>query len=293
MEINIGNPKFIDANIDDLIAKIPTIQCGETVLLNFSNIKYLRPDTVIQFITFSKMAYEMSCTKVHWINLARSSASYLGRIGIGQIDFIYVEMPWFRSWEAGDTLMPLVIMRDRFCVGNIADETKKHLREWYPERARCSTFCLDAANIISEIANNSFDHSELGTGNQVFCYCTIQRYQQPQCSEPRVIIAFGDAGIGIQQSLSRRWGSVKSDESAIREAFFKGKSSRNSTERDWGLPDEGGLGFSSVRKMLQQNSGHIVIRSGTASLKYDLKNDFRHYRRHKESLAGTQTVLVL
>jgi len=290
MMIQLGNQKFIDSNIDSFLKKLSEVQIGESVSIDFSQVEYLRPGAVIQLIILSKMFFEKSGEKVQWIRIPKYRAIYLQRLGIEKIDFILIEWSpilWLYRNENKERVIPIEIISNRPQLGNITSETMRHLDEWFPNEKRTG-FCQDAANIVMEIVNNSLDHSEYCTGNSPLCYYTIQKYQPrgDETYKPRVIIAFGDAGIGMRKSLSRRWGSVQTDAGAIK-AALKGLSSRDD--------GEGGMGFKRVSSVLEKNKGHLTIRSGRASLHYTYEQHGikRNQRFHKELLVGTQTSFLL
>lgn len=290
MIIQLTNQKFIDSNIDMFLKKLPDVQLGEVVQIDFSKVEYLRPGTVIQLIILSKMFYQKSEEKVRWFRIPRERAQYLKRLNIEKVDFISVEWPpmfWLYRNDDKEKVVPLEIIEDRLQLANVTAETMRHLNEWFPNKEKTG-FCHDAANVVMEIVNNSLDHSEYCTDNNPLCYYTIQKYQprRNESYQPRVIIAFGDAGIGMRQSLSRRWESVQTDAGAIK-AALKGLSSRDG--------GEGGYGFKRVSSVLMKNNGHLTIRSGQASLHYmyEQQNIKRDQRYHKELLAGTQTAFLL
>ena len=287
MIISLGNPKYIDAKIDDILLQLSTIEHGTQITLDFSSIDYLRPDTVIQCLVISRKINNLSGQKVRWIGLKGGAAAYLEKIDISKVDFVEVALPFWRSRSHAD-VMPLELVSTPQELSKVISNTKDYLTKWFPEKTKGNTFCRDVSTMVMEIVNNSLDHSELGTNNDPLCYYTMQKENPKAGDNSRVIIAFGDAGIGIKQSLSCKPNLLfdnLSDLSALKTAFFRGYS-----RRDSGI---GGFGFKAVNNALKENNGHITMRSGSASFQYDLKTQTRRYRRHQETLNGTQAVLLL
>ena len=291
MEIQLKNQKYIDSNGDRYLKQLSAVKSGERVTIDFSQVEYLRPGAVIQLIVLSKMFFEKSGEKVVWSGIPKDRAFYLRRLQIEQVEFISVMMPpmlWAYTRRDNETVIPLEKITNRPQLGCATAQAMDHLREWFPEES--DDFCRDAANIVMEIVNNSLDHSERCEGNSPLCYYTIQKYQPhypigSKCYKPRVIIAFGDAGIGMRESLNRRWNSAQTDMSAI-ELALKGYSCRSD--------GEGGMGFRRVSEVLKKNKGHLTIRSGGASIHcvYDEDEVRRNRRYHKERLLGTQTAFL-
>ena len=287
MIIPLGNPKYIDAKIDNTLLQLSTIEHGTQVSLDFSSIDYLRPDTLIQCLVVSKKITSLSGQKVRWIGLRGGAAAYLEKINISKVDFVEVFLPFWRSKSQAD-VMPLELVSTPQELSKVISNTKDYLTKWFPEKTKDNTFCRDVSTMVMEIVNNSLDHSEIGTNNNPLCYYTMQKENPKAGDNSRVIIAFGDAGIGIKQSLRCKPNFLfdnLSDLSALKTAFFRGYS-----RRDSGI---GGFGFKAVTNALKENNGHITMRSGSASFQYDLKTQSRRYRRHQETLNGTQAVLLL
>jgi len=120
------------------------------------------------------------------------------------------------------------------------------------------------STIISELCYNIKDHSE-DEG-----YVAVQRYQRRTDGKRYVIIGVGDLGVGIKNSLNKRFDvSTWSHLEAIIQALKK----------DFSAYPERGLGLYMVSKITKDYSGTLHIRSG----------DFRLYLRHNPR--GVETAL--
>jgi len=104
---------------------------------------------------------------------------------------------------------------------------------------------------LSEVCQNIIEHSG-NTG-----YVGIQKYHFKKISRNVVKIAVMDLGIGFQRSLSERI-PVNNDIDAIEKALLQGVSRYEDVGR--------GHGLAAVRRFVNQWSGKLSIRSGTAKL---------------------------
>lgn len=130
------------------------------------------------------------------------------------------------------------------------------------------------STIISELCYNIKDHSE-DEG-----YLAVQRYQRRADGKRYVIIGVGDLGIGIRNSLGRRFDvSSWSHLEAIVQALKKDLST---------YPDRG-LGLYMVSKIMKDYGGALHIRSGNSRLY------LRHNPRGVETalFPGTQVSISL
>lgn len=135
-----------------------------------------------------------------------------------------------------------------FIVGKVRDRAQAilaaHLH--YDDRA-INGFIV----ALSEVCQNIIEHSE----NKGFV--GIQKYRFPKLNKNVVKIAVMDVGIGFRKSLSSRF-KLRGDFEAIDKALLQGASR---------YEDEGrGQGLAAVRRFVNQWSGKLSIRSGTAKL---------------------------
>ena len=130
------------------------------------------------------------------------------------------------------------------------------------------------SNLISELCHNIKDHSE-DEG-----FVAVQRYQRRVDGKRYVVIGVGDLGIGIKNSLGKRYDvSSWSHIDAIVQALKKEVSA---------IPDRG-FGLYMVSKITQDYRGDLHIRSGDARLY------LRHSPRGERTVSfpGTQVSISL
>jgi hypothetical protein len=112
---------------------------------------------------------------------------------------------------------------------------------------------LDSGRAVIDLARVSFVDAYALTG--LACFIAAQRYKAGT-PEERIVVAVGDAGIGIRESLRTRYG-VMTDGQAIRRAVQWNVSS---------VADEGrGQGLPGVVDGVRGLGGTVWIRSGAAS----------------------------
>lgn len=291
MNIPIRKVNFMDSHLDGILWYIRKMTPGKKTALDFGGIDFLRPECVILMIIVSKMIFDKTEQSVAWINLSPDEKSYLERINISQIEFIDVPSPerlWFRSRTPSKYLFELQRINDISQLEDAMIRTKEILKQWFPNDIRGNSFYNDAAVMIMEIVNNSIEHSvsnfEVNPG---ICYFTIQKYQPKTTNHPKVVIAFGDAGMGIRSSLQRVYEWVpNNDLYAIKKVLLEG----GVTSRTNGM---GGLGLRSIVELLEKNGGYITVRSGFNSVFYAPKVKQMESRRFREAAIGTQTSIVL
>jgi hypothetical protein len=104
---------------------------------------------------------------------------------------------------------------------------------------------------LIEASQNVADHARARTG-----YAAAQVYEDRTVGE-RVVLAIGDAGVGIAGSLATRGEQRPADLVAIEDAVG-GRSSTGDPGR--------GTGLASMRRAVQEFGGQMIVRSGTANL---------------------------
>lgn len=291
MNIPIRKVNFMDSHLDGPLWYARKMVLGQKMTLDFNGIDFLRPECVILMIIVSKMLYDKTQQPVEWINLSSDEKSYLERINISQIEFIEVPKPerlWFRSRTPSKYLFELQRINDITQLETTTIRTKYILKEWFPDNIRGNMFYSDAALIIMEIVNNSIEHSVNDfTVNPGTCYFTIQKYKPRNIDRPKVVIAFGDAGMGIRNSLQRanEW-VPNSDLYAIKKVLLEG----GVTSR---IDGTGGLGLKRIVELLEKNGGSITVRSGYNSVFYDPQTKQLKAKKFREAIIGTQTSIVL
>ncbi len=112
-----------------------------------------------------------------------------------------------------------------------------------------------------ELGNNVIEHANCPAGG----YMAAQCYRRGQPDE-YVIMAVGDAGIGIQESLRPRYGPMTETE-AIERALQPFVSGTNDPHRGQGLPDivEGVTGFGGIVYVRSGSAGRWITRDGVSS----------------------------
>jgi hypothetical protein len=284
MDIEIPKFDYIDSNIDKVIWRIGKAVEGEAVSFDFSNYRFLRPETVIVLIIASQFVNNRTKLPVKWTNLNGKIPQYLERINISNLPFIKFQRPnakilWTRSFLVSWNLIEVLHIETPKQIGDVMKHTREILAQWFPEKEG-EGYCKQATEFIAGIAGNSLEHSvKNGLGT---CYFTLQKYNKTG-QRPDVVIAFGDCGIGIRESLKTT--IMADDVSAIRLALIEGKSSRAN--------GQGGAGFQTITSLLMKYGGSISIRSGKGSVFYDPKRNYYKSKEHNHSFIGTQTSFIL
>lgn len=289
MIIPVRKLNYMDSYLDGLLWQAQKLTPAEKTVLDFKEVGFLRPECVVLMIIVSEMLFAKSEQAVEWTNLSPDEKSYLERINISQIPFLNVPKPeykWFRSKQPSKHLIELECISDPVQLQEAAIRTRDILKEWFPGDLRGSAFYSDAAVIIMEIVNNSIEHSVRNyTEEPGRCYFTTQRFQVQNSDQPNVVIAFGDAGMGIRNSLQRtnEW-VPNSDSYAIKKALFEGVTSR--------VDGSGGLGLKRIVELLEKYGGTITVRSGYSAVYYAPQTQQLRVKKFREFIVGTQTSII-
>lgn len=286
MKLIVPNIRYLNENLDGLMWHISKLQANDNFSFDFSNIEFLRPESTLLLILLSFQGNAKTKQPVEWIGLSHELYSYMERIDIATIPFIFPKPPlksihWKRSKSPSDTLIEIRTIRNVQECASVVARTKNVLSKWFPEKI-ATNYLQEIPILISEIIGNSLEHSDFPAN--VMCYYTLQKYHYKE--SPKVVIALGDIGMGIRNSLKSSNSWIKeNDYLAIKKAFFEGVSSRSD--------GTGGLGFQSVKEILKKHNGSITIRSGMAALSYDIKSNKDYKKDFRIPLPGTQTSFIL
>lgn len=287
MKIEIPLENYLNYNWDKILRIVSNAKHPENIKIDLSAVQFLRPEVAIMLIALSHKISSLSSQPVSWINPCLEVHSYLERLDIYNISFVNLppikkKFVWNRTKCQSNNLMELqIINTDKQCADTIK-KIKGILASHFPERIS-SGFCRDIPTLISEIAGNSLEHSERNQNGK--CYFIAQKYEGKKGK--RVVVTFGDCGIGIRNSLKihNTW-LADNDVLAIKKAFIDGVTSREDKS--------GGLGFKRVKSILEEYNGEITIRSGRGAIRYDTKkSDPLSQSKYYEFLPGTQTALIL
>jgi len=115
----------------------------------------------------------------------------------------------------------------------------------------------DLTLVLTELIQNVLDHSESPVGG----FLSARAYKEVR----DVRFAVADFGIGIRQTLSRRF-DIATDKAAIRRALQEEVTSRSSSRNL-------GLGLAHLHEIVRVTHGRMVIFSGNGYLRHDNGKD--------------------
>jgi len=285
MDLIIPPKMYMNYGYDGLLWKASKVLPKDIVRLDLNSMKFIRPEAIILLIILSAELFNRVTEPVEWINIDNEVLLYLDRMEIGNLDFIRLppirkQFRWKKADKASINLTELhIVKRPKDCE-DVMKRTKEMIIKWFPDKVG-EDYCRLIPTLITEIAGNSLEHSADSCGG--ICYFVAQKYVTTKATQ--IVVAFGDPGMGIQNSLkkSNSW-IAKDDLYAIKKAFNEGASCRSDRS--------GGLGFQQVKSVLQKYGGEVIIRSGKGVLTYNPK-DSTKTKSFRESLSGTQTAFIL
>jgi len=240
----------------------------ETFLANLSqrevidlrNVIFIDPYGMVGVLEAGR--YLLSCNQRRTILLPESEdvLKYLERMDFFRFadDYFNVvsEKPaisdkYLRSFFS-DVLLEITQISKSDDIHFIAGRVRKRAHKILTTHLHYDDRAIDGFIVaLSEVCQNIIEHSG-NTG-----YVGIQKYHFKKISRNVVKIAVMDLGIGFQRSLSERV-PVNNDIDAMEKALLQGVSRYEDIGR--------GHGLAAVRRFVNQWSGKLSIRSGTAKL---------------------------
>ena len=285
MDLVMPSQMYANCSLDGLLWRISKTSVDENVQIDLGRITFIRPESIILLIVLSLELFNRTKVPIKWININCNVHSYLDRMEINNLDFIEIpslrkQLRWNRPKNESFNLTELLTVKQPKDCETVIRHLKEMIIKWFPDKVG-HDYCRTLPALIAEIANNSLEHSQAHQNG--VCYLVAQKYSTSQST--KIVVAMGDAGMGIRQSLSlaNDW-IANNDLYCIKKAFFEGASCREDRS--------GGLGFQRVKSILQQDGGEVVVRSGSAVVTYNPKIS-RKPCNFRESLAGTQTTFIL
>lgn len=277
-------PKMIYMNtaLDTQIKLLKSVTEDEEVYLSFRDVAFILPATTILLISLSKQIYMMTKTPVIWSEMKEDIRTYMERIRINDLKFVVLpKTNLLRKRNKTNSLVEMKIMENPSQYDEMVSETKRIMYEWFPGRY-ADEYVKQITGYIKDIAANSLEHSE--ENGKGICYFTLQKYNPPK-SKMSIHVAFGDTGMGISNSLAKKYPWVEQiNGRPIVRAFIDGLSCRGN--------ENGGLGFRMIKKQLRDYGGEIQIRSGKEMIRYFGNGKYRT-TDFKQSIVGTQTLFIL
>lgn len=283
MIIELPEMIYMNTVLDKQIKLIESLDNEEEAEFSFEKVKFILPESTIILLALSKQAYLKTGKPVKWSGMRDEIRIYIERIQVCNLDFIKLstEKSFLIRKRQTNSLVEMRIMKSANQYDEMVSETKRILYQWFPGR-EAAEYVKQITGYIKDIAANSLEHSE-ENGNGI-CYYTLQKYSSPK-SKMSIRVAFGDTGMGIYNSLLKRYPWIeKKKKRPIVAAFIEGLSCRGNAN--------GGLGFRMVKKQLKDYGGEIQIRSGTEMIRYYSNGRYKVVD-YKYGIIGTQTLFIL
>lgn len=271
----------LKSNLEDFLKIINLLDKNDILEIDLSNVKFIKPESLIVLVTASELAYKKTCKPVVWKELNSDITSYLERIDVNKLPFISLKkksqnQKYYRSSKQSENLVELAVITDWKKIGEAIQKTRGVINRWLPEKSL--SYRGDLITLLKETVENSVDHSGEHPKEGV-CYYVVQKYVYE--GNVDIQIAVGDTGVGMLNSLKRVYKDTKDDVEAIWGALVDGKSGRKTG---------GGLGYYTIKEALSGLKGSLTIRSGTGLLKYNPSYNKPYIYRKKTKYPGTQII---
>jgi len=252
--------KTTDGLFDELSRVHDVISSQKKVCLSFGDVKFVSASGLTWFIAIlcglskEEIDIEVSAPRdpevCAWLEVMRFF-EYCQKRNIMVSGYTPQGLVEADSEEVLLELTPITSTSDVSRVTAVVIERLKHILQshlGYDERD-----IHNVSSAISEACDNICDHSQ-GEG-----IVAAQRHTS-RAGVPFVAIGVADSGIGIRESLSCSYPEMAtlSHEHAIQSALQKGISGKGNEDRGFGLPH--------IKQIVQNYSGRLQIRSGSARL---------------------------
>lgn len=241
-------------DVESAFTNLASISKGRQVSLDLSEIRWVCPYGVVMLAGICQTYWNSTGKSVKIERLNPEIHKYFHRIKffqcLGDMAFINETLDpslhYHRS-EASNRVLDLVnIVRDEDII-EFGKNARRILEHWLQDSKQ------DIDNIItvlSESCSNIVEHSE-SSG-----IVTIQKYLHSEFV--KVEIAVCDLGIGIQQSLTNRHGSIADSNAGYIRCALDGETARASKL--------GGNGLTAISRIALRSGGSLFIRSHSASV---------------------------
>lgn len=288
MTIKARHHILTPACFDDLVGQMAQPDAARPFTLDLSSVTFVDPFGLIgtTFLLWNLPPDQLPARIV--LPTAKQSdynpLPYLYRMGFFDAvkDAATFEGEWehLKSYQRWDRNLLLEMTRVRTVedINAVMDKTASILEDIGYSAVGATQFC----EVISELCSNIVLHSLAERDGLV----VIQTYQR-RSGERFVVLAIGDVGIGIRQSLAmnpRHGKALESDTLAIFRALQPGVSRLEETGH--------GGGLTRVLQIVLRYTGRLDIRSGTGHV-YIKGEDRRGHKFHVAPFPGTQIRIAL
>jgi len=259
---------------------IPQLMQGNVrgAIFELSNLSFFPPEALLSLLCASRLWYRMTGHAVEWRLGNEDTLRYLERMDVLSVfaDCLTAPAPPSDLWSRGSSgnLMEVRTLSDELEQNSLNDVP--HILAIAQDLllGRVTAERMGAAcTLLSEVTQNVTHSGSQG-------YALMQLYKVG--NGRRVHIAVGDTGLGIPDSLRRKYPQVGQSSDYLKKSLESGI-----TSRDIG----NGLGLYQVQHLVRNGGGTLTIRSDTAMLQI---NEGRIYQWDDLTrIPGTQVFITI
>lgn len=139
--IEIIVPKIygMDTKLDSMIWRMNKINPDETITMNFKQVDFIRPESVILLLVACKSIYDKTHQIIYWSELSEDVRAYLERLDVTTVSFIKIDLPaekfrLARPKKKTFNLMELTTITKAKECADAMKRTKEILANWFPEK---------------------------------------------------------------------------------------------------------------------------------------------------------------
>lgn len=281
--INLPNLNEWKEKMDGICWRINKLRLGDHVTLNMTKIMFIKPQGTIMLLLICNRIWNITGAKVKITKINPAVQSYLERADFFNYSFVYTENKislWnmFNRNTNSLSIIEITHIKSPNDSANLKRRVQSILETWFPDRISAQ-YCSRVSTMISEICNNSLEHSK-GYTDMGECYFVLQRYTH--AGKPEIVIAIGDIGVGIRHHLKFKYNWVSDSDVLCIKKILRGLSGR--------LDGSGGMGIPFIKSTISNYNGTFLIRSGKG---YVEVKDHISSNEFQNSFPGTQSLIIL
>lgn len=214
-----------DGARDGWRASLPLTDDADAIEVDASRLRFATPTFLIRLRSF----IDWHIAAGHHVCVTRPQnhhvANYMARMRVGVgLPVDVVDLPKVREHDASEVLVPVTQLRYATDVETFNEEVSPVIRAHVTDVA-----VLDAAlsMAIAELCGNAVEHG----ANPHGCYVAVQRYPALR----KTVLAIGDLGCGIPQSIRACFTDIGSDPAALEHALEEGVTTTGESSRGQGF----------------------------------------------------------
>lgn len=248
--ITISPDMSIEVAEDYILREMQSIRLEDAVTLDMSRIRTVDIQNIPFLIILSYLSFKKTNQFIRLVNVTKELQNDLRRIGFWNLKYVshreYLDRLGDKGSGGGSTVLPITVVENDAQLSDLFIRLRQ-------EQAGDLTLELRGklGRILNMLGENCLEHS--GMKREESFYAFMEE------SEEEVVMIVLDMGEGFYHSLSKKYRTISSDKEAVSRVLEENISCREKG---------GGSGYFTIKQIINQYAGRIMIRSGDAIVHY-------------------------